>query len=168
MLRRLYFLFPDEHSTRRAVEDLVRAGVKENFMHAVGREGIKLASLPPATLRQRRDTLWVIERILWNSDLAVFGIALAGLILSLIGGFSIWSVAAIAVMFVAFIAGALYTNFVPNTHLDEFRGALGHGEVVLMVDVPKRRVLEIEDLVGHHHPGAIAGGTGWTINALGV
>lgn len=54
---------------------------------------------------------------------------------------------------------------VPDTHLDEFRGALSHSEVLLMVDVPKPRVAEIEKLVGRRHPETIPGGTSWTLDA---
>lgn len=37
-----------------------------------------------------------------------------------------------------------------------------------MVDVPKQRVAEIEELMYRRHPEATAGGTGWTIEALGI
>lgn len=65
-------------------------------------------------------------------------------------------------------AGALFGMRVPGTHLDEFRGALSHREVLLMVDVPKWRVAEVEEIVYRRHPGATPGGTGWTIHALGI
>lgn len=58
MYRRPYFLFPDQEKTRRAVADLVEAGVAERHerhMHAVAKDGIPLAGLPVATARQRRD-----------------------------------------------------------------------------------------------------------------
>jgi len=57
---------------------------------------------------------------------------------------------------------------VPDTHLDEFRGALSHSEVLLMVDVPRQRVAEIEEIVRQQHPEATLGGAGWTIEALRI
>ena len=37
-----------------------------------------------------------------------------------------------------------------------------------MVDVPKWRVAEVEEIVYRRHPEVTAGGTGWTIHALGI
>ena len=72
------------------------------------------------------------------------------------------------VMALTFVAGALFAMRVPDTHLDEFHGALSHSEVLLMVDVPASRMAEIEKLVGRRHPEAIPGGTSWTIEAWGL
>lgn len=46
--------------------------------------------------------------------------------------------------------------------------ALSHDNALLMVDVPKARVAEIEALLGRRHPEAMAGGASWTIEALGI
>jgi hypothetical protein len=54
---------------------------------------------------------------------------------------------------------------VAKTHLDEFHGALAHGEIVLMVDVPRQRVAQVEELVRQQYPEAMPGGAGWTIDA---
>ena len=43
-----------------------------------------------------------------------------------------------------------------------------HGEVLLMVDVPKRRVFEVEELVHRHYPDATVGGVGWTLEAMDI
>jgi hypothetical protein len=69
-------------------------------------------------------------------------------------------------MTLTLVAGALFALHVPDTHLDEFRGALSHSEILLMVDVPRQRVAEIEEMVRRRHPEAIPGGIGWTIEAL--
>ena len=67
-----------------------------------------------------------------------------------------------------FTAGGMFAMRVADTDLDEFRGVLSHRDVLLMVDVPKWRVAEVEEIVYRRHPEATAGGTGWTINALGI
>jgi len=41
----------------------------------------------------------------------------------------------------------------------------GHGEVVLMVDVPRERVHEIEHRVSPWHREAGLGGVGWTVGS---
>jgi hypothetical protein len=70
-------------------------------------------------------------------------------------------------MLATFLAGLLFTR-VPNTHLDEFRDALAHGEILPMVDVPQTRVADLEDRVHHHHPETTVGGIGWGTGALGL
>ncbi len=57
---------------------------------------------------------------------------------------------------------------VPDVHLTEFTDALSHGEVLLMVDVPSRRVAEIENFIYHRFPEAVVGGVGWTLDAFGI
>ncbi len=67
-----------------------------------------------------------------------------------------------------FVAGGLFALFVPDTHLDEFRGALAAHEILLLVDVPKARVAEIEEHVSGRHLEATPGGSGWTREGLGI
>lgn len=168
MRRRLYFLFPDEAHARRVVDELQRAGVQGRHIHAITREGTELSRLPAATRRQSRDACCTLETILWNTNLIVFGLALVGLVISLVQGFTVWSVLALAVMGATFVAGERFAAMVPRVHLNEFREALAHGEILLTVDVPRGRVAEIEDLVHHRHPEAVVGGVGYGIQALGL
>ncbi len=168
MYRRLYFLFPDAPQTRRTVEELVQAGVTRNRMHAIAREDVDLSDLPSATPQQKRDTAWRLEQLFWGGNLAVFFMALAALLVTWYWGFSLWSLVFIGIMVATFVLGERFATEMPNVHLDEFRGALQHGEVLLMVDVPRWRVAEIEDRVHRRHPEATVGGVGWTIQALGI
>jgi len=166
--RRLYFIVPDESQAIRVVTDIEAAGIDRQHMHAIPGKGVTLMQLPPATDKQQHDAAWQLERRVWTGNMALFALALAGLIASLVWESPIGSVLSLAIMVLTFTAGALFAMRVPDTHLDEFRGALSHSEVLLMVDVPTARVAEIEDLVGRRHPEAIAGGTSWTIEAWGI
>ena len=56
----------------------------------------------------------------------------------------------------------------PTTHLDEFHEALRHSELLLMVDVSRDGVEDVEELMRRRHPEAVNGGSGWTPDALGV
>lgn len=167
MTRRLYFLFPDQAHAQRVVDELVQAGVPETRMHALARPGIALDGLPGATRRQREDAGGRLERRLWEGNLGLFALALLALLASLGIGEGTWAVLCLAVMAVSFLAGLLFTHL-PNAHLDQFQAALGHGEILLLVDVPKSRVRHVEDLIQWHHPEAAVGGVGWTIAALGL
>ena len=137
-------------------------------MHAIAGRGATLTHLPPATERQRQDAGARLERLAWSGNLVLFFLATVGLLTSLAWSSLIGAALSVALMMLTVVAGALFALRVPDTHLDEFRGVLSHGEVLLMVDVPKRRVAEIEELVRWRHPEAIPGGTGWTIEALHI
>jgi len=54
----------------------------------------------------------------------------------------------------------------PNTALKRFEAAIGEGRVLLMVDVPKDRVEEIQELVHRSHPEASDHGLEPTIPAF--
>jgi hypothetical protein len=167
-LRRLYFIVPDETRAADVVADLQAAGVDRQHIHAIAGKGAALEKLPAASERQRHDTVWRLQRMLWTGNLALFAVAAAGLVVSLLGDSTAGAFLSIAVMILSFIAGFLFATRVPDTHLDEFRGVLAHPEVLLLVDVPKRRVAETEELILRNHPEATAGGTGWTVEALQI
>jgi len=122
--------------------------------------------LPASTSQQKSDRVWFLERLIWYGNLGLFAVALTGLLVSLYWGLSIWSIFSIVVMFATFIAGERLAVMIPHTHLDEVHGALAHGEILLMVDVPKQRIPEINELVLKHHPEAELGAVGWTVGAL--
>jgi len=168
MLRRLFFVIPDPGLAVELVSEIERMGVQRDHMHALARDGMDLSALPKATAAQRNDVAWKIEWNLWKVNLALFGLALFGFILALSSASAAWTVFTLAVMVLTFLLGALFVFFIPDTHLDEFTAALAHGEVVLMVDVPKRRVRDIETWVDRHHPEAVCGGVGWTTEHFGI
>lgn len=168
MLRRLFFLLPDETSGASLVTDLEAAGVARDHLHAVAGAGRRIENLPPATPRQQRDSMWRLEHCLWNGNLALFAIAALGLLYSLYLGTAVGAILATAVMIASVTAGALFVYYVPDTHLGELRSALAHGEIVVMVDVPKQRVDGIQRLVEQRHPEAEVSGVGWTIERLGI
>jgi hypothetical protein len=56
----------------------------------------------------------------------------------------------------------------PTIHLDEFHEAIRHGELLLMVDVSRDCVEDVEELMRRRHPEAVTGGSVWTPDAFGV
>jgi catechol 2,3-dioxygenase-like lactoylglutathione lyase family enzyme len=160
--RRLFFLFPDAEHARRAVAELRDAGVRPGAIHTVAMDLSRAAGLPDPRSPERADAEWSIERQAWRFNLWVFFAALAGLAVAAWSG-SAWGVAlALLVMAGTFALGAAFALRVPDAHLDEFREALAHGEILLLVDVPPARVREIEALVHRRHPEAAEAGVGWT------
>jgi len=166
--RRLYFLFPDTAHARAAVRDLDGLSVKPDRIHTVARADIDLGDLPVATELQRRDELARIENRLWHSNLLVFALATAVLAAAVVAGSLLWSVLALAVMVITVAGGSWFAMRVPHTHLDEFRQAIRHGEILLMVDVSHDCVEEIEAMMEVRHPEAVIGGNGWLPGVPGV
>jgi hypothetical protein len=101
-----------------------------------------------------------LERWFWNGNLALFFLALALFIYGLWASGATWSMVGAAVMAVTLAIGLVFLTL-PDTHLEAFRSALSHGEVLVMVDIPKARVGEVETRVRRHHPEATLGGVGW-------
>ena len=167
MLRRLFFLFPDDKHAQRAVDQLIIRKIPKHRMHAIA-QGVKLTSLPEATERQKNDTAFHIEQILWTANILLFAVALIALVASIMSAEWLWSGLALATMLVTFFAGQQFVMRVPDDHLTEFTDALSRGEILLMVDVSLHRVVEIKSFVQHHYPEATGGGVSWTMDAFGI
>jgi len=168
MYRRLYFLLPDREHALAVVNELAANGIREEHMHAVADQQLPLTGLPNTTIRQKHDAGRRVEKLLWNANLTVFGLALGGFItLIILYGLTGWLLVCIATMIATFLAGLGFTH-VPNTHLDEFRDAIAHGEILLMIDTEESRVADIENRVHRHHPEATVGGVGWGTEAFGL
>jgi hypothetical protein len=167
MLRRLFFVIPDAARTTPIITDLESIGVDQGHMHALT-AGPVPAGLPPATDCQRHDVIWRVEQIFWVGLQVIFALALVGQLAAWRAGSLSWVLTTAVVMVTSVAAGVWFALRMPDTHLDEFRGALAHGEVLLMVDVPRQRVAEIEEQIRRRHPEATVGGVGWTLGILGV
>lgn len=167
MLRRLYFLFPDEKHAQHAVDQLINRKIPKCRIHAIS-QGIKLTTLPEATERQKNDSVSQIEQFLWIANLLLFTAALIVLIASIASAEWFWSGLSLAAMLTTFFAGKYFIEHVPNDHLTEFTSALAHGEILLMIDVPIYRVTETVSFVEHHYPDTTLDGTSWTMDAFGI
>jgi hypothetical protein len=168
MKRRLYFLLPDRAHALSVVDELARERISIENIHALGSRGTQLDGLPIASPRQFSDAASHLESFLWNANLLSFVVALGMFIVLLVTtGWNLWLLVPAAIMMANFLAGLRFTRL-PNTHLDEFRDALAHGEILLMVDVTEQRVADIEHQIHHHHPEATVGGVCWGTPAFGL
>jgi len=166
MKRRLYFLFPNEAHTQQAIDDLQRnAGVDESQIHVIA--NFETATLRHPHTRLLSDKEAQLESRLWNGNLALFFIALLFFVAALATAMPMLAAASVIVMLATFIAGLIFTTRVPNAHMSLFRQALSHGELLLMLDVPRNRVREVEHYVHHHYPDAETGGVGWHLGVMG-
>ncbi|MEJ2347170.1 MAG: hypothetical protein P8076_13355 [Gammaproteobacteria bacterium] len=165
MQRRLYFLFPSRSQANRVIEELRQAGIDPSRLHTVAWDRHTRERSRRSLRQTLRDREHQLERWIWNGNLLLFFCALALLLLFAYNDATGWALVMLALMTASFVAGLLAT-VLPNAHLDNFVEALNHGDVLLMVDVPKRQVSQIGQRVHHHHPEASVGGVGWTVGRI--
>ncbi len=165
-MRRIYFLLPDIERTRQIVDELLLARIDEHHIHVLAKEGTALESLPEASFLQKSDFVPALER-----GLAVGGGAglLAGLVAvtfppagMILGGGALLGIALAGAGMGAWISSMIGMD-VPNRQLKAFTDAVAQGEILMLVDVPKARVMEIENLVKGRHPEVDIEGTEPTI-----
>lgn len=161
-MRRLYFLLPNIEVTHKLVDDLLLARVEERHIHVIAKEGTPLRDIREASPLQKSDFIPALEKGLVGG--AYMGL-LAGLVAAafppagvVIGGGVIVAIAAAGAT-----VGGLMSSMVgiglPSGRLERFEDAIKAGQILMLVDVPRERVDEIEELVKNHHPEADIEGT---------
>jgi len=161
-MRRLYFLMPDITTTHSLVEELLLSHVEERYIHVIAKEGTPMEDLPEASLFQKSDFVPAIERGLTLGaatgvicGLVAMALPPAGLV---IGGGAVFAIGA-AGAGVGGLMSSMVGISLPSSRLKKFEDALDQGEFLVLIDVPRPRVEEIEQLVKKHHPEADIEGT---------
>jgi hypothetical protein len=165
-MRRIYFLLPDVEVARKVVDELLLARIDVHHIHVIAKEGTAMMDLPEATLAQKSDLVTALERgitVGGATGLLAGVVAVsfppAGLVL---GGGALLGIALAGTGF-----GALMSTMIgvsaPNSRHKQFEDAISKGELLMLVDVPKDRVEEIEALVKQHHSDVDIEGTEPTI-----
>jgi len=161
-MRRIYFLVPDIPTTKRVVDDLLLARIEERHVHVLAKRGTPLEDLPEASLLQKTDFVPAVQRGLalgWSVGLlaGLVGVVLppAGLVIA--GGIVLASAFAGAGVG-AWLGGMVGLN-IGNTRLKQFEHAIEAGHLLVLADVPRDRVEEIEARIREHLPGVEIDGT---------
>jgi len=158
MRRRIYWLLPDVASSRRTMDDLLLAQVEARHIHFVAREGTDMTGLHEANLLQTSDVIRSAEAGLC---IGVATGAIAGAVLAVaypvVGDQPQWGlVAVLAIVGAGF--GAWASSMIgiatPSERLKRFQPAIDAGQLLLIVDVPRSRVDEIEARLQSLHPEA--------------
>ncbi|HYE36666.1 DUF1269 domain-containing protein [Methylocaldum sp.] len=164
-MKRIYFLVPDIEITKKIVDELLLARVDERHIHVLAKRGVPLEDLPEATFLQKTDFIPSLEQ-----GIAVGGMTgmLAGLVaVALPTGLVLGGGAVLAISLLGAGVGAWSSSMIGasigNRQLKNYEDAMERGELLVMVDVPKDRVEEIEELIKKHHPEAECEGTEPTI-----
>lgn len=168
MTRRLYFLLPDVDHARQVLNHVVQNGVTLSHIHIVAHKDVDTGSLPAVTRQQFKHQSDKIEHYLWNGNLILFFLAfVVGLYLIVIES-PVMAAGTFIVMVLTYLGGKYFVEKIPNTHISNFQSAISHGEVLLIVDLPKSHVNSIANIIKRQHPEAVPGGVGWTIQALHI
>ena len=168
-MRRIYFLVPDVSTTKRIVDELLLARIDDRHIHVIAKSGTPMEDLPEANLFQKSDFIPAVER-----GLALGGSVgiLAGLVAitlpasapMLAGG--VLLMATLSGAGIGAWAGGMIGVSVGNTRIKQFEDAIEAGQLLLLADVPKNRVEEIEERVKQHIPQVEIEGTEPTIPAF--
>lgn len=156
MRRRIYWLLPDVASARRTMDDLLLARISEPHIHFVAREDLDTSGLHAANVLQTSDVVRAAQvgLVLGGGVGAVLG-ALAAVFFPIVGESPQWGmVGVLAVMggLIGLWASSMIGASTPSQRLRRFEPAIAQGQVLLMVDVPRSRVEEIEELLQRAHP----------------
>jgi len=154
MKRRLYYLFPGKKEAIAVVNELLLKYIPVNDMHVLSHAGADMEGLPEATIFQRNDAVRA----------TIMGLVLGsiiGLVAGIIGHYVVdmpVGGAVIATTIIGAIIGGWSSSLIalslPNAHLKRFQASLKAGNYLLMVDLNKERVDEIETLMAQLHPEA--------------
>ncbi|HEX6362906.1 MAG TPA: DUF1269 domain-containing protein [Albitalea sp.] len=158
MRRRIYWLLPDLESAKRTMDDLLLARISEQHIHFVAREGADMTGLHAANVLQTSDVVRAAE----------VGLLVGGGVGALLGAVAAWFFPVVGeppqwgLMAVLAILGGLFGAWsssmigvsTPSSRLRRFEPAIAQGQILLMVDVPRSRVDEIEARLQALHPEA--------------
>lgn len=159
--RRLYFLLPDVKSARDMLDEMLLARIEERRIHFLAKRGTLPPELPEATVLQKTDIVHGAQL-----GIVIGGVAgtLGGLLVVLFppGGVSLQLVTVLIAALLGALFGAWVSSMaasaVPNSQLARFQADIDRGKVLMMVDVPMRRIAEISELVRRRHPEAVSSG----------
>jgi uncharacterized membrane protein len=158
MRRRIYWLLPDLASARRTMDDLLLARINESQIHFVGREDADLSGLHAANILQTSDVVRSAQTGLIFGGLAgmLLGIGVAMFFPIMGDSPQIGMIAVIAILGGLFGAwsSSMIGVSVPSNRLKRFEPAIESGQILLMVDVPRSRIDEIEARLQALHPEA--------------
>lgn len=159
--RRLYFLLPDVESARNMLNEMLLARIEERRIHFLAKRGSLPPELPEASVLQKTDIVHGAQL-----GIVIGGVAgtLGGLLVVFFppAGVSLQLVTVLIAALLGALFGAWVSSMaasaVPNSQLVRFQDDIDRGKVLMMVDVPMRRIAEISELVRRRHPEAISSG----------
>jgi hypothetical protein len=155
MRRRIYWLLPDLASARRTMNDLLLARIEERYIHFVGPEGADMSGLHAANVLQTSDIVRAAQMGMIVG--AAIGAAAGAIVaMSSVVGDTSPPAIVIALALGGSVFGAWVSSMIgaslPSRRLARFEKAIEQGSILLMVDVPRSRIDEVEGMLEAAHP----------------
>ncbi|MGD2118663.1 MAG: DUF1269 domain-containing protein [Chromatiales bacterium] len=166
-MRRLYFLLPNVEIAQKVVNELLLSHVPEKHLHVIAASDVDLGELPEASLLQKSDFIPAMERgvAVGGATGILAGLAALAFPGVVIAGGAVLATGILGAGMGAWLGGMIGMD-VENTHVQQFQDAIEKGQLLVLVDVPKERVEEIQQQVVKHYPDAGFEGTEPTIPAF--
>ena len=158
MRRRIYWLLPDLASAVRTENDLLLARIAWQHIHFVGLEDADMTGLHAANVLQTSDLIRSAQAgLVIGAALGAVSGVIGGLFFPLGVNHSQAGLAAVLAV-VGAVLGAWASSMIgistPSVRLKRFEPAIAQGQILLMVDVPRSRIEEIEARLAALHPEA--------------
>lgn len=155
MRKRIYWLLPDLGSARRTMDELLLARITERHIHFAAAEGAAMNGLHAANVLQTSDLVEAAQSgALIGSGLGAAGGVAAGLAIGAASPAAVViGLAAVGAMLGTW-SSSMIGSSTPSRRLKRFAEAIAEGQYLLIVDVPRTRVTEIEQLLERTHPEA--------------
>lgn len=153
MKHRLYYLLPDVDCARRTLDDLLLNRIEQRNIHFLSIGTALPPDLPEANILQKTDLVHGAESGMLTG--AALGMALSVL---LVLYFDLPSPPAVVIattllgVFFGGWAASMVAAALPNSRLKAFYPEIEKGKVLMIVDIPARRVEEIEKVLAERHP----------------
>lgn len=154
MRHRLYYVLPDIESARRTFDDLLLSRIEQRHIHFLGGGGMGIPDdLPEANLLHKTD-------VVHGAEAGMLVGAAMGFLLGFVFVYYYALASEALVVLATTAAGLLFGAWaasmvaaaIPNSRLKALLPRIEQGGILLIVDVPMRRVREIEDLLAARHP----------------
>ena len=155
MRKRIYWLLPDLGSARRTMDELLLARITEHHIHFVAQEGAPMDGLHVANVLQTSDLVEAAQSgALIGSGLGAAGGVAAALAFDPASPAGlVIGIAAVGAMLGTW-SSSMIGSSTPSRRLRRFEQSIAEGQYLLIVDVPRLRVIEIERLLERTHPEA--------------
>ena len=155
MRSRLYFLLPDVASARATANELLLARIEDRHMHFLAPRGTDLGELHEANFLYKTD-------LVHGAGIGLAIGSFCGLLLGVLvylmppEGVKLQLVTILITTVTAALVGAWLASLagtkVPNSRLKVFQEDIARGKILLIVDVPARRVEWLRGMILQRHP----------------
>lgn len=157
MRHRLYYFLPDIHSARRAFDNMLLSRIEQRHVRFLSNATPIPPDLPEAGFFLRTDVLHGAATGMVAGG--ILGMVLGAILIGYaeLGQATILLTTLMGLLFGAW-ASSMAAAALPNSRLKEFMPELERGKILMVTDIPARRVGEIEKMLRERHPELRFGG----------